>query len=290
MPGHSHHKAAPDGLPVTSGMIAGTLALLHVWRVILLCAAITHERAHPALALLMLVPLNHLLYNLTASVLPSDYRSTHWTRIPFAAGRDMLPPPDLGRAGLVVAIHFFASIIVVWWYGSLGALRAEVRTFSGTWESWALVVTLVALDLVYRPLIRALRRLVGATGLLDSRLWSALFLAIAVWIWCAGVFAALYQRMSLYCDGSLAEWCEGGQLFSQSLARFVDAAYFSTITLSTTGYGDILPLSDVARALVSVEIIIGFGLLGFLLSRVAGYVSPSSAERQGAEDTEEDPS
>ena len=37
------------------------------------------------------------------------------------------------------------------------------------------------------------------------------------------------------------------------------------------------------------EIIIGFGLLGFLLSRVAGYVSPSSAERQGAEDTEEDP-
>ena len=68
-------------------MIAGTLALLHVWRVILLCAAITHERAHPALALLMLVPLNHLLYNLTASVLPSDYRSTHWTRIPLAAGR-----------------------------------------------------------------------------------------------------------------------------------------------------------------------------------------------------------
>ena len=109
----------------------------------------------------------------------------------------------------------------------------------------------------------------GATGLLDSRLWSALFLAIAVWIWCAGVFAALYQQISLYCDGSRAEWCEGGQVFSQSLARFVDAAYFSTITLSTTGYGDILPLSDVARALVSVEIIIGFGLLGFLLSRVA---------------------
>jgi len=279
-------------------MIAGTLVLLHVWRVILLCAAITHERAHPALALMMLVPLNHLLYNLTAGMHPSDRWSTHWTRILLATGRDTLPPPDLGRAGLVVAMHLFASIMVVWWYGSLGALRAEVRTFSGTWEFWALVVTLVALDLVYRPLMRALRRLVGATGLLDSRLWSALFLAIAVWVWCAGVFAGLYQRISLYCDGSRAAWCEGGQVFSQSLVRFVDAAYFSTITLSTTGYGDILPLSDVARALVSVEIIIGFGLLGFLLSRVAGYVSPNSgpgggqsatAERQGAEDTEEDP-
>jgi Ion channel len=282
-------RRRPDGPPtVSSGTIAGTLALLHVWRLILLCAAITHERAHPALALLMLVPLNHLLHNLTASVGPSDHRSTHWTRIA-AGGREALPPPDLGRAGRVVAIHLLASILVVWWYGSLGALRAEVGAFSGTWEFWALVITLVALDLVYRPLIRALSRLVGATGLLDSRLWSALFLAIAVWVWCAGVFAALYQQISLYCDGSHAEWCEGGQVFSQSLARFVDAAYFSTITLSTTGYGDILPLSDVARALVSVEIIIGFGLLGFLLSRVAGYVSPTSAERQSVEDEENDP-
>jgi voltage-gated potassium channel Kch len=79
------------------------------------------------------------------------------------------------------------------------------------------------------------------------------------------------------------EWCEGGQVFSQSLVSFVDAAYFSTITLSTTGYGDIVPLADVARALVALEVIIGFGLLGFLLSRVAGYVSPSSAGRGSEE-------
>ena len=270
-------------------MIAGTLALLHIWRVILLCAAITHERAHPALALLLLVPLNHLLYDLTATLRQADHRSTRWPRTPRAAGGEALPTPDLAQVGLVVGIHLLASIMVVWWYGSVGALRDEVRTFGGTWEFWVLVVALVALDLLYRPLVRGLRRLVGATGLLDSRLWSALFLAIAVWIWCAGVFAALYQRISLYCDGSRAEWCEGGHVFSQSLGSFVDAAYFSTITLSTTGYGDILPLSDVARALVSLEIIIGFGLLGFLLSRVAGHVSPSSVERQGAEDTEKDP-
>jgi len=125
--------------------------------------------------------------------------------------------------------------------------------------------------------------LVGATGLLDSRLWSALFLALAVWIWCDGVFAALYQQLSLYCHGSVASWCESGQVFSQSLARFVDAAYFSTVTLSTTGYGDILPLAAVARALVAIEIIIGFGLLGFLLSRVASFVSPDSDRGGGKE-------
>jgi voltage-gated potassium channel Kch len=70
-------------------------------------------------------------------------------------------------------------------------------------------------------------------------------------------------------------------VFSQSLGRFVDAAYFSTVTLSTTGYGDILPVAAVARALVAAEIIIGFGLLGFLLSRVAGFVAPTSEGDDG---------
>jgi hypothetical protein len=65
--------------------------------------------------------------------------------------------------------------------------------------------------------------------------------------------------------------------------RFVDAAYFSTVTLSTTGYGDILPLTGVARALVAVEILIGFGLLGFLLSRVTGYVSSASDRDEAGE-------
>jgi hypothetical protein len=89
------------------------------------------------------------------------------------------------------------------------------------------------------------------------------------------VFAALYQQLSLLCDVPAAPLCQGARPFSQSLARFTDAAYFSTITLSTSGYGDIVPISDVARAIVSVEIILGFGLLGFLLSRVAGFAPPS---------------
>jgi Ion channel len=228
--------------------IAGSLPLLHVWRVILLCTTLTHELDHPALALLMLVPLNHFLYRLTSTK----------------------------HSGQVAGLLLIASTALVWWYGSPGALMADVAAHGRTGRWWILVFTLVALNVLYRPLVRALRHLVGATGLLEGRLWSALFLAIAVWIWCNGVFAALYQQLSLYCDDSPVEWCEGGRVFSESLARFVDAAYFSTITLSTTGYGDILPLSDVARALVAIEIIIGFGLLGFLLSRVAGYVSPAS--------------
>src|SRR5262245_20219979 len=256
--------------------------LLHVWRVGLLCAALTHERQHPALALLILVPLNHLLFNLTASLDPSAAAQS--------AQRNLLRRPPVHtpsrpiHAGIVVGVYVLASGVVLWLYGSLAALRADIYTFSKTWEWWAMVAVLTALTVLYRPLIRELRHLFGATGLRDARLWTALGLAISVWVWCDGVFAALYQKLSVLCTDSAMRLCQGQRPFSQSLARFADAAYFSTITLSTTGYGDIAPVSDVARAIVSVEIIIGYGLLGFLLSRVAGLGSTSSAAGGGGEE------
>src|SRR5215213_2723857 len=101
--------------------------LLHVCRVAVLCAAITHEREHPALAILILVPLNHLLFNLTASLDPAAIGPTtrSWVR----------------RVARVLAVYLLTTIVLVWWYGSFGALRADVMAFSATWEWWALVFT-----------------------------------------------------------------------------------------------------------------------------------------------------
>jgi hypothetical protein len=266
MPRHS--------LQATTRAIA--LRLLHLWRIVMLCATITHEREHPALAILILVPLNHLLFNMTASLDPSpDGPATRADTQPWRM-----------RATRVLTVYVLATSALIWWYGSLGALTADLRAFSATWEWWVLVLTMVVLTVLYRPLMAALRHLVGVTGLKDARLWSALGLAVAVWVWCDGVFAALYQQLSLLCAGPGGPLCQGERTFSQSLVRFLDAAYFSTITLSTAGYGDIVPVSDLAKVLVSVEIIMGFGLLGFLLSRVAGFTAtapPDVAKIAGPE-------
>jgi len=242
-----------------------------VWRVALVCATLTRERGHPALAVLILVPLNHFLFKLTAGLATSSpgrsKDSTDDNGI-----RQMLRENLSGRVGLVVALYLLVSSAVVWWYGSFGALITDVAAFSRTGEFWAIAFVVSVLTILYRPLVTALGHLVGATGLRDSRLWSALLLAIAVWVWCAGVFAGLYQQLSLLCDRPELGAC-AGRAFSQPLTRFADAAYFSTVTLSTAGYGDIVPVSDIARAMVSVEIVLGYGLLGFLLSRVAGFRS-----------------
>jgi voltage-gated potassium channel Kch len=55
------------------------------------------------------------------------------------------------------------------------------------------------------------------------------------------------------------------------------AIYFSFVTLSTLGYGDILPRSDVARGLAIVE---GIGGQLFLAVLVARLVSLYAAGRE----------
>jgi len=249
------------------------VALLHLWRILLLCATLTHEREHPALAILVLVPLNHVLFTLTAG-LERSKASAAASRLP--RRRDWSV-----HGAFVVAVYMLATWALIRLYGSFEALRGDVQTLSRTWEWWALVGTLTTLTILYRPLAAYLGHLIGATGLEDARLWIALASAIGVWIWCDAVFAAVYQRLALVCDAG-ARLCEGRDPFSQPLISFVDALYFSTITLSTTGYGDVVPVSGVARVVVSVEIVLGFGLLGFLLSRVASFAPPASSPKNSA--------
>jgi Ion channel len=56
-----------------------------------------------------------------------------------------------------------------------------------------------------------------------------------------------------------------------------NAFYFSFVTLSTVGYGDITPVSKVARMLAAMEAITGLLYMAVLIARlVALYSSPKS--------------
>lgn len=64
---------------------------------------------------------------------------------------------------------------------------------------------------------------------------------------------------------------------SEPLAGF-KAIYFSLITLSTVGYGDIVPVSNIARMLAAMEAIIGTLFITVFIARlVALYTSQASA-------------
>ncbi|NQZ29544.1 MAG: ion transporter [Mycoplasmatales bacterium] len=64
------------------------------------------------------------------------------------------------------------------------------------------------------------------------------------------------------------------------ITSFKDALYFSTITLTTIGFGDIAPKSDVGKAIVMVMSIIGIGILAIPSGVIAGgFLSEAEAMR-----------
>ena len=56
------------------------------------------------------------------------------------------------------------------------------------------------------------------------------------------------------------------------------ALYFSVITISTTGYGDIAPFSGLARGVACWEIVTGVLFQVFIFSLLAGLLSPPPAK------------
>jgi voltage-gated potassium channel len=52
---------------------------------------------------------------------------------------------------------------------------------------------------------------------------------------------------------------------------FLESLYFSIITLSTVGYGDLVPASALVRAIAALQIVIGVWLIIFGFSEVLRY-------------------
>jgi Ion channel len=59
-----------------------------------------------------------------------------------------------------------------------------------------------------------------------------------------------------------------GRATPGSWETFVRMTYFSAVTITTTGFGDIFPVSTLARALVATESLLGVVLIGLFLNSI----------------------
>jgi len=82
------------------------------------------------------------------------------------------------------------------------------------------------------------------------------------------VFACLYRLVDEITPGPLLSFAGAPREMS-----FAEALYFSVVTLSTIGYGDVVPFAPAARAIASVQAILGVLLLLF------GFAEIMSASR-----------
>lgn len=103
--------------------------------------------------------------------------------------------------------------------------------------------------------------------------------ALCTYLMVGLAFASLYRTISVVDAGAFTEELGGA------------SSYFSFVTLTTLGYGDIAPVSDLARSLSTLEAVLGQVLLVTLVARFVGNLGQqrqparrrAGPDRDGAE-------
>ena len=95
---------------------------------------------------------------------------------------------------------------------------------------------------------------------------NAIFAAIVAYLLAAVAFAFLFQLIELSQPGSFSGLPEGGTEREGGNALL----YFSLVCLTTMGYGDIVPVSNLARPLAVLEGVFGMLYLAVMIARLVG--------------------
>jgi voltage-gated potassium channel len=89
------------------------------------------------------------------------------------------------------------------------------------------------------------------------------------------LFASAYRILSAYTGESHFYMGDSPHALS-----FSESIYFSIVSITTVGYGDIVPHSSLARLLASFEVICGFMLLLFGVSELLEYMREHRRQRE----------
>ncbi len=160
------------------------------------------------------------------------------------------------RKVLVAALFLAIPTLVFWWIVRI--VDSPPLVFTGL--AMSAIFFLFILSLLLRHVIRSPR---ANAGTIYAAMSAYLLMGVA---W--ALFYALVEITSpgAFDFGALAE-------HSASYARHADLqlfSYYSLVTLSTLGYGDITPVSPLARSLSSLEAVAGQLFIAVLLARLVG--------------------
>jgi hypothetical protein len=145
---------------------------------------------------------------------------------------------------------FLAVILVLYFAIPIGGFNEDNPAAAWIRLAGVLLVFVSALVLQLRMIIAAEVPQVRAAEAVVETVLMFLFL-----------FAFLYTSMST----------TDPRAFTEPLSR-MDALYFTTVTFATVGFGDITPVSQLARAVVTVQMIAGLGAL-VLVVKVAFFAA-----------------
>jgi Ion channel len=143
----------------------------------------------------------------------------------------------------------------------LAALGLQFLTFLGV-ANLEGPLTVLALMIVLGALVATFTELVGNREATADSLVGAIFGFFVI----AAACALLFRQLEGAHPGSF-RLPEGGDLDTQML-------YFSLVTVTTAGYGDITPATSVAQISAALEAALGTLYIAILIGRIVGQLAP----------------
>ena len=151
-----------------------------------------------------------------------------------------------------VHIRWFIGIAVVWLVMAvIYALDPE--------NFWKIQISSFILVIFHAMILGVMLRYIFTS---DSVTVDVLYASAAVYFLISFLFVPVYGMLETAYPGSFVDNTLGLPV------RWQQFAYYSLITLSTAGYGDILPVSMWARMLASIQAAIGVLYVAILMARL----------------------
>ncbi|MBK8619512.1 MAG: hypothetical protein IPN96_20915 [Anaerolineales bacterium] len=145
-----------------------------------------------------------------------------------------------------------ASIAVVW-------LVVAILYALDPASFWKTQMTYFILLIFHITIIWVLMRFIFTSESVNA---DVIYAAAAVYFLLSFLFVPIYGMLEVAAPGSFIDNTLGTAVSWQQLV------YFSLITLSTAGYGDVLPASQWARMLAGLEVTIGVLYVAILMARL----------------------
>lgn len=163
--------------------------------------------------------------------------------------------PRVGIWAGLLAVAISVGLTVAFTSTENSTLGALSFTLNAVLLFWAVVLVVIRV---------ARQQMVTLTTVLGALLAYALL---------GFAFASVYAALGV---------ASAGDALSPEITSQADYVYFSFVTLTTLGFGDITPVADIVKRLVVIEALVGQVFLVVLVARlVALWARPSS---KGAED------
>jgi hypothetical protein len=160
---------------------------------------------------------------------------------------------------------------------SVIAIILALPMFAATWSTYLLKSTsLVLVGNLFGILFLACTVVAILSFILQEKKVTAdvIYGAVVVYLLMAIMWAFIYRFLETLHPGSFAIAQSGSQ---ESRSLFT---YYSFVTITTLGYGDVAPLTKAARAFSLLEAIVGQMYLVVLVARLVGiHISQSMTEK-----------